>query len=125
MRFIILFLFSNILFSQTQIELNFKAKEKYELINKELNTLNNKLLILYKNEIEKKSEIIINHKNWLKKRDSFMNNKYPQNQRKDYGTYFPVRWYNELIILTDNRIKHLKLKYDTNTLNIVDFCNYP
>ena len=49
-------LFSNILFSQTQIELNFKTKEKYELINKELNTLNNKLLILYKNNLEKKSE---------------------------------------------------------------------
>jgi uncharacterized protein YecT (DUF1311 family) len=112
MRFIILFLFSNILFSQTQIELNFKAKEKYELINKELITLHNKLLILYKNKLEKKSEIILNHKNWLKKRDTFMNNKYPQNQRKDYGTYFPVRWYNELIVLTDNRIKHLKLNYN-------------
>ena len=63
MRFIILLLFSNILFSQTQIELNLKAKEKYELINKELITLHNKLLILYKNKLEKKSEIIINHKN--------------------------------------------------------------
>lgn len=104
-------LFSNILFSQTQIELNFKTKEKYELINKELNTLNNKLLILYKNNLEKKSEIITNHKNWLKKRDSFMNNKYPQNQRKDYGTYFPVKWYNELIILTDNRIKYIRKIY--------------
>lgn len=111
MRFIILFLFSNILFSQTQIELNFKAKEKYELINKELITLHNKLLILYKNKLEKKSEIILNHKNWLKKRDTFMNNKYPQNQRKDYGTYFPVRWYNELIILTDNRIKYIRKIY--------------
>lgn len=111
MKYIIMILFSNILFSQTQIELNFKTKEKYELINKELNTLNNKLLILYKNNLEKKSEIIINHKNWLKKRDSFMNNKYPQNQRKDYGTYFPVRWYNELIVLTKNRISQLKLKY--------------
>ena len=40
-----------------------------------------------------------------------MNNKYPQNQRKDYGTYFPVRWYNELIVLTKNRISELKLKY--------------
>ena len=104
-------LFSNILFSQTQIELNFKAKEKYELFNKELITLHNKLLILYKNKLDKKSEIITNHKNWLKKRDSFMNNKYPQNQRKDYGTYFPVRWYNELIILTDNRIKYIRKIY--------------
>lgn len=111
MKYIIMILFSNILFSQTQIELNFKTKEKYELINKELKTLNNKLLILYKNNLEKKSEIIINHKNWLKKRDSFMNNMYPQNQRKDYGTYFPVRWYNELIILTDNRIKFIRKIY--------------
>lgn len=111
MKYIIMILFSNILFSQTQIELNFKTKEKYELINKELNTLNNKLLILYKNNLEKKSEIIINHKNWIKERDSFMNNKYPQNQRKGYGTYFPVRWYNELIVLTKNRISQLKLKY--------------
>ena len=40
-----------------------------------------------------------------------MNSKYPLSQRKDYGTYFPVRWYNELIILTKKRISYLEENY--------------
>jgi uncharacterized protein YecT (DUF1311 family) len=102
---------SQVVFSQTQIELNLKAKEKYELVNKELNKVLNKLLILHKYNKEKKAEILLNHKTWIKERDSFMNNSYPENQKKDYGTYFPVVWYNELSKLTNNRIRQLKLNY--------------
>jgi uncharacterized protein YecT (DUF1311 family) len=114
MKYITLLLFSNVLFFQTQIELNFNAKERFELVNKELNSLHNKLLDLNKNNLDKKSEIILSHETWIQQRNSYMNKRYPKNQRKEYGTYFPIRWHNDLIDLTKNRINYIRHKHFTN-----------
>ena len=110
-RFFIFFLFVNSSFCQTQIELNEKAKRQYDSVFKELNILQNKILILNKNNKKIQDKIISSHKIWLERRDSYMNAKYPLNERNDYGTYFPVRWYNELIILTKKRISYLEENY--------------
>ena len=113
-KIILVFLFFNFSFSQTQIELNFKVKKQYDLVLKELIILQNKILNLNKHNKQVQNKIISSHKIWIKQRDSYMNRKYPLNERKDYGTYFPVRWYNELIMLTKKRIKFLKILYKTN-----------
>lgn len=113
-KIILVFLFFNFSFSQTQIELNFKVKKQYDLIFNELNILQNKILYLNKHNKQIQNKIISSQKIWIKQCDSYMNRKYPLNQRKDYGTYFPVRWYNELIMLTKNRIKYLKKTYLIN-----------
>ena len=110
-KFFLVFLFVNSSFCQNQIELNKKAKRQYDLVLKDLNILHNKILYLNKHNKQIKDKIISSHKIWIKQRDSYMNSKYPLNQRNDYGTYFPVRWYNELVVLTNNRIRQLKSKY--------------
>lgn len=110
-KFFIFFLFVNSSFCQTQIELNEKAKRQYDSVFKELNILQNKILNLNINNKKIQDKIISSHKIWLERRDSYMNAKYPLNERNDYGTYFPVRWYNELVVLTNNRIRQLKSKY--------------
>ena len=95
--------------SQTQLELNEIAEKKYEKTWNELNVLQNKLLLKYKTQKEMTNKILTGHKIWIQKRDNHMKliNK--------EGSFFPVRWYNELTYLTKMRIEYLK-DYFENTL---------
>jgi hypothetical protein len=105
---LIIFLsFLQVLTSQTQIELNTLVKIKYEKSVQKLNVLNSNILLDCKNK-KNRDQVLQEHKKWIEYRDNYMNKKYPFNERKEYGTYFNIRWYIELTRITNERIERIK-----------------
>ena len=104
-----LFLSTNFCFAQTQLEMNDQARENYQKIDTELNSVYTKILKEYKSDTTFIKNLKIAQNIWLKFRDAEMKMKYPDREPGYYGSIQPVCWYNYLEKLTKNRTEELKI----------------
>jgi len=95
------------LFGQTQVEMNTKAKAKYEKVDKGLNQVYQKLLQDYKSDTVFIKSMKEAQRQWIKFRDAQVKMKYPPYQDADESVLPMCRNYY-LTELTNNRIKELK-----------------
>ena len=94
--------------AQTQTEMNEQAHKDFLKTEKELNSTYNKILKQYKSDTAfiknfKKAQQI-----WLKLRDAEMEAKFPDRDKRNYGSIFPMCWSSYLAELTQERIKKLE-----------------
>jgi len=94
-------------YSQTQIELNNKAKVGYEKSDKELNQVYQKIIQVYKSDTVFLKTMREAQKQWIKFRDAQLKMKYPPYPNADEST-LPMCRYYYLEELTNARIKDLK-----------------
>ena len=104
-----LFLSTNFCFAQTQLEMNDQARENYQKIDTELNSVYTKILKEYKSDTTFIKNLKIAQNIWLKFRDAEMKMKYPDREPGYYGSIQPVCWYNYLEKLTKKRTEELKI----------------
>lgn len=107
---LILFLviFKNVSFSQSQLELNEQAYKNYKKTDKELNSIYQKILSEYKNDLVFIKNLKIAQKTWIQFRDAEMKMKFPERDKGYYGSVEPLCFSNHLEHLTKERIKTLK-----------------
>lgn len=104
---ILMIIFFNFTYSQTQRELNNKAKQEHIASDNELNFIYKSILTEYK----KDTTFIKNLKNsqrlWVKFRDAELKVKYPKVSRNDYGSVYPMCKWIYLKELTESRSEKL------------------
>jgi uncharacterized protein YecT (DUF1311 family) len=106
---ILAFLLSNIVFAQTQLQLNQNAKNKYVKVDKELDKVYKQILKEYSEDANFIKNLKYSQKIWIKFRDAEMKVKYPETSPNYYGSIFPMCWNNTLTELTKKRIKELSI----------------
>jgi uncharacterized protein YecT (DUF1311 family) len=88
------------------------AAKKYQKADKELNTAYQKILKMYSSD----TAFIRNLKNaqriWVQFRDAEMKAIYPDREPGYYGSVQPTCWYTAMTVLTNDRIKKLKVWID-------------
>ena len=95
-------------FSQTQMEMNQTAGEKYSVADKELNRVYNQILIDYKNDSNFIEKLKISQRFWIKFRDAELEMKFPEpDKRFNYGSMYPMCASGYLEQLTKERTKKL------------------
>lgn len=95
-------------FSQTQLELNQKASEKYSEADKELNRVYNQILTDYKDDSNFIEKLRISQRLWIKFRDAELEMKFPESdKRMNYGSIYPICNNEYLEQLTNERTKKL------------------
>lgn len=108
-------------FSQTQSEMNKEARENFEKKDKELNITYQKILQDYKDDTAFINNLRISQRIWIQLRDAEMDMKFPEKDRRKYGTVFLLCWYSYEEDLTNERIKFLKTWLDG--IEEGDVCN--
>ncbi|MEX1190967.1 MAG: lysozyme inhibitor LprI family protein [Brumimicrobium sp.] len=95
-------------FSQTQLELNQKASEKYSEADKELNRVYNQILTDYEDDSNFIEKLRISQRLWIKFRDAELEMKFPESDKgMNYGSIYPICKYQYLEQLTNERTEKL------------------
>ncbi len=104
---IFILILSQQIISQTQGEMNEKAKIDYVKTDNKLNSIYNQILTEYNSD----SLFIQNLKKaqriWVDFRDAEVEMKYPSIDKSEYGSVFPMCRWMYLTNLTENRIEKL------------------
>ncbi|NQX81115.1 MAG: DUF1311 domain-containing protein [Flavobacteriaceae bacterium] len=104
----ILFLVTLTSLSQTQLKMNKELNDSYSTTDNELNSVYNQILSEYKNDTNfikklKSSQIL-----WIKFRDAELEMKFPESDKKNYGSMYPMCASGYLMQLTKERTEKLK-----------------
>jgi uncharacterized protein YecT (DUF1311 family) len=119
---IVIFLFINSSFSQTQKEKNQEAQSQYEKSDKKLNQVYQKILKEYAQDSSFIVALKKSQRLWIQFRDSELDMMFPDRFKShSYGSVFHMCWFNELEQITKERIKRLQLWLDGNIEG--DVCN--
>lgn len=95
-------------FSQTQMEMNQNAGERYTVADKELDRVYNQILIDYKNDSNLIEKLKISQRLWIKFRDAELEMKFPEpDKRFNYGSMYSMCASGYLEQLTKERTKKL------------------
>ena len=113
MKFLVSFSFFLLIsffsFGQTQAEMNQSAKSKYVKVDKELNATYQKILIDYKEDSIFLKNFKTAQRLWVQFRDAEMKAKFPDREEGYYGSVQPMCWFIEMTILTEERLKRIKI----------------
>ncbi len=96
-------------YSQTQSQMNSEAKSKFELVDKQLNSVYQKILNEYKDDVKFTESLRVSQRLWIQFRDAEMLVKFPEKDASYYGSVFSMCWYSYKEELTSERIKRLRL----------------
>ena len=100
-------------FSQTQSELNTIANEKYKQADNELNSIYDRIQVVYKADTTFINRLIKTQRIWIDYRSAELEMKFPaENKKLEYGSIYPMCVSSFLKELTENRIEHLKVWLD-------------
>lgn len=94
-------------FSQTQLNMNQTAGEKYSMADKEMNRVFNQILIDYKNDSNFIEKLKVSQRLWIKFRDAELEMKFPESDKRYYGSMYPMCASGYLEQLTKERTKKL------------------
>ena len=97
---------------QTQTELNEAEHGKYLYVDKELNSIYQRIIQEYKGDPVFIKNLKTSQKIWIKFRNAEMKMKYPDRKPGYYGSVQPMCWSVYLTELTQERIKVLKLWWE-------------
>ena len=103
-------LFSISSFGQSQGQLNQQADAAYRKADQELNRTYQQILKEYRTKTAFLQSLKTAQKLWIQFRDAEMKARYPAaNTQFEYGSFFPVCYFNGLEELTKVRTKQLRL----------------
>lgn len=94
---------------QTQAEMNEQAYQIYKKTDKELNDVYKQILIKYKDDKEFISKLQKAELAWIKYRDAEIEAIYPEEDKSNYGSVYPMCVNQIMTEITRQRIKELKL----------------
>ncbi len=77
-------------FSQTQLEMNQEINEKYLNADKELNRIYNQILSEYQNDTNFIEKLKSSQRLWIKFRDAELEMKFPESDKRYYGSMYPM-----------------------------------
>ena len=104
--FITLFCFlTTLCFAQSQGEMNADADKKYQVADKKLNTVYQKILADYKADTAFIKNFKIAQRLWVQYRDAEMKAIFPDREAGYYGSVQPMCWSVYLTSLTEERTK--------------------
>ena len=108
---IVLVAFLNqMLFSQTQSDMNKEICEDMLKIEKELENVVKKIREKYQNDSLFLTKLELSQKRWIQYRESQIELKFPaEDKQLEYGSLYPVCYCLEKIKITEQRIKYLKM----------------
>jgi len=95
-------------FSQTQLEMNQEINGRYLNADKELNSIYNQILIEYQNDTNFIEKLKSSQRLWIKFRDAELEMKFPEPDKRYYGSMYPMCVSGYLEQLTTERTKKLK-----------------
>ena len=95
-------------FSQTQLEMNQQSSVEQFSADDELNYVYNQILIDYQNDSNFIEKLKISQRLWIKFRDAELEMKFPETDKRNYGSMYPMCANGYLEQLTKERIKKLK-----------------
>lgn len=95
-------------FSQTQLEMNLKSNEEQFSAENELNYVYNQILIDYQNDSNFIEKLKISQRLWIKFRDAELEMKFPETDKRNYGSMYPMCANGYLEQLTEERTNKLK-----------------
>jgi uncharacterized protein YecT (DUF1311 family) len=98
---------SNILFAQTQLEMDQQEIESYENTNKELDEIYKQILIEYKTDTVFIANLKASQKIWVTFRDAELEVKFPDGENRHYGSVNQLCVAHYLEKLTRDRINTL------------------
>jgi len=94
-------------FGQTQTEMNQDAQAEYKKVEKEINSIYQKILKEYSSNTEFIKKIKVAERLWIQFRDAEVGARYPE-ERENYGSIYSTCVYTYMTQLTQERIKTLK-----------------
>lgn len=107
--FILLFINSLSVFSQSQTEMNQNSFSDFKAVDTELNILYQKILYAYKDEPIFIEKLKSSQRLWVKLRDANLEMKFPEvDKRIYYGSMYPTCENSFLSKMTNERINYLK-----------------
>lgn len=99
---------SNISFSQSQMEMNGSAEDKFIRIDKKLNEVYNQILVEYSGNKQFVKNLKTSERLWIKFRDAEMLMRYPEDDVIREASVFNLCYFEHLTELTESRIKTLQ-----------------
>lgn len=87
--------------------MNQTAGEKYSMADKEMNRVFNQILIDYKNDSNFIEKLKVSQRLWIKFRDAELEMKFPESDKRYYGSMYPMCASGYLEQLTKERTKKL------------------
>ena len=105
---IFILIFSQQISSQTQLEMNEKAKSDYLKTEDNLKSIYNRIITEYKSDSTFISNLKKTQRIWINLRDAEVEMKYPSTEKSSFGSVFPMCKWIYLTNLTENRIHKLK-----------------
>lgn len=108
---IVLVVFLNqMLFSQTQSEMNEEICEDMLKVEKELENVVKKIRKKYYNDTLFLTKLEMSQKRWIKYRESQIELKFPaEDKQLEYGSLYPICYCLEKIMITEQRIRYLEM----------------
>ena len=97
------------IFAETQIELNQKECDKWQLLDKDLNQSYQKVLANYKEDKKFIKKFIKAQRKWLEFRDAYLESIYPDNSGTAYGSIYPMCRCIHLQKLTSDRLRQIEV----------------
>jgi uncharacterized protein YecT (DUF1311 family) len=95
---------------QTQMEMNQESYKAYQKVDKELNDVYKKVLKEYGSDTAFIRNLKTAQKLWIQFRDAEVNTKFSDPKPYiAYGSMYPMCWSTEMMELTEERIKKLKV----------------
>lgn len=94
-------------FSQTQLEMNKAASDQYLTFDQELKKVCDKILTAYSNDSVFIEKFKVAQQTWIKYRDAEVEMKFPSEDKRVYGSMFPMCRSGILTNMTKERIDHL------------------
>lgn len=94
-------------FSQTQLEMNQEAQNKFKKADTELNSVYQKILKEYSSDSVFIKNLRASQRIWIQFRDAEMKAKFPDRPDGYYGSIQPLCWSNYLTELTQERTNKL------------------
>jgi len=100
--------FNLTIFAQTQTEMNIESNERFKSTDQELNEVYQLILEDYQTDTLFIEKLKASQRLWIKFRDSELEMKYPESDKRLYGSMYPMCATAYLDQLTNDRIKKLK-----------------
>lgn len=97
----------NLLFSQTQNELNNVEKQNYIVADVELNRVYNEIIKKYDDMNLLIEKLRIAQNAWIVYRDAHLESIYPAEEKYIYGSVYPMCYWIEMTRLTEERTEEL------------------
>jgi uncharacterized protein YecT (DUF1311 family) len=99
-------------FSQTQLEMNEQANNAYKIVDKELNSVYQEILIAQKSDTVFIRNFKVSQRLWIAFRDAELKAKFSNREQGYYGSMLPMCVAIFLEKMTEDRLKDLRKYLD-------------